>query len=62
MKETSRITVPLGDLIAALYDEAKKETKVEKFQSAIVALALADFHCKIIRSKHIAQRKHKKVA
>ena len=35
-----KTTIPLGDLIAALYDEAEKETKDKIMQSALVRLAL----------------------
>lgn len=55
-------TVRLGDLIAALYDEAEKETKIEKFQSGIVTLALLDLRKKILTSTHTGARKHQKVA
>lgn len=62
MKKSGKMRARLGDLIVALYDEAEKEARVEKFQSAIVAIALLDLSKRIIRSKHEYSREHKKVA
>lgn len=37
-----KTTIRFGDLIAALYDEAKKETKDKRMQSVLVGLAFHD--------------------
>lgn len=37
-----KTTILIGDLIAALYDEAEKETKDKRMQSVLVGLALYD--------------------
>ena len=61
MKNKAKMTVRLGDLIAALYDEAEKETKVKNLQTGIVALALLDLSKKTLKSRRTAY-KYKKVA
>ena len=55
-------TVRLGDLIAAFYDEAGKETKIETLQYGIVSVALLDLRHKIFSPTHKSTGKHKKVA
>ena len=37
-----KTTIRLGDLIAALYDQAEKKTKDNRKQSVLVGLALRD--------------------
>jgi sorbitol-specific phosphotransferase system component IIBC len=37
-----KTTIRVGDLIAILYDEAKKETKDKRMQSVLVGLAFHD--------------------
>jgi hypothetical protein len=56
------MTVRLGDLIAALYDEAQMESKQEKVRSAIVGLALNDLLHQTRKSKDAFAKKHKKIA
>jgi hypothetical protein len=60
--KTKRMTVRLGDLIAALYDEAQMESKQEKVRSAIVGLALNDLLHQTRKSKDAFAKKHKKIA
>ena len=57
MKKTKKECYRLGDLIAALYDEAEKETQQKKFQSALVALALLDVRSKIKREIYSSEHK-----
>lgn len=59
MKETKRMTVRFGDLVASLYDEAAKETKDQKVQTAIVALALLDLMERSRKVRGPVQRKKK---
>ena len=46
-----KTTIRLGDLIAALYDQAQKETKDKRMQSVLVGLALHDLRVKIRHSQ-----------
>jgi hypothetical protein len=63
MKHMSKVmTVALGDLIAALYDETEKTISDKRLQTLIVALALLDLRRRAIRSPKIAQESPKKVA
>lgn len=58
MKTGEQNTFRLGDLIVALYDETAKETKNDKLQSAIVALALLDLRSRMKR-RHVPQKPRK---
>ena len=53
-----KITIRFGDLIAALYDEAKKETKDKRMQSVLVGLAFHDLKLRYgISKKGIMMKK-----
>jgi hypothetical protein len=56
------ITVPFGELVAALYDETEKLTRERRLQTLLVALALLDLRRRVIKSTPFENCKKKNVA